>query len=238
MTTQLAFPSVVPSQTSITLNDLPISERPVHRIGEVGAHACNTAELLAVLIGGKDSLTTAHQLLAKCDSIIDIHKLADTDLAAISGIGPTTVARLKAAIELGQRLACTMPNERPTISSPADAAHLLMPEMSTFDQEHLRVILLDTRNRVLAIVELYKGSLNSATIRVGEVFKDAVRRNAAGIIVVHNHPSGDPAPSPDDVAVTRMLVEAGKLLDVQVCDHLVIGAGRFVSLKERGLGFS
>jgi DNA repair protein RadC len=109
--------------------------------------------------------------------------------------------------------------------------------MSGFEQEHLRVILLDTRNRVLEIVEVYQGSLNSSPVRVGELFKAAVRRNAAAIIVVHNHPSGDPTPSPDDVAVTRAIVQAGKLLDIDVLDHLVIGGGQCVSLKERGLGF-
>jgi DNA repair protein RadC len=114
-----------------------------------------------------------------------------------------------------------------------------MYELSAFDQEYLYVIHLDTRNRVLGPpLEVYHGSLNTSLIRVGEVFREAVKVNAAGIIVVHNHPSGDPAPSPEDVAVTRALVEAGRLLDIDVLDHLVIGQHRFVSLKERGLGFS
>ena len=99
------------------------------------------------------------------------------------------------------------------------------------------MILLNTRNRVIKIEMIYRGSLNSSQVRVGELFKDAIRRNAAAVIVVHNHPSGDPTPSPDDVAITRAMVEAGRLLDIQVLDHLVIGSGRFVSLKERGLGF-
>ncbi len=111
-------------------------------------------------------------------------------------------------------------------------------EMSALEQEHLRVILLDRRNRVLAIVEVYKGSVNSSQVRVGELFKEAIRVNASAIIVTHNHPSGDPTPSPDDVAVTRAMVQAGKLLDIDVLDHLVIGQGKWVSLKERGLGFS
>jgi len=135
-------------------------------------------------------------------------------------------------------LSLESPEERRTIHSPADAADLVKYEMSGFEQEHLRVILLDTRNRVLEIVEVYQGSLNSSPVRVGELFKAAVRRNAAAIIVVHNHPSGDPTPSPDDVAVTRAIVQAGKLLDVDVLDHLVIGGGQCVSLKERGLGFN
>jgi DNA repair protein RadC len=109
--------------------------------------------------------------------------------------------------------------------------------MSALEQEHLRVLLLDRRNHVLEVVEVYRGSVNSSQVRVGEVFKEAIRKNASGIVVVHNHPSGDPTPSPDDVAVTRAIVQAGKLLDVDVLDHLVIGQGRWVSLKERGLGF-
>ena len=111
-------------------------------------------------------------------------------------------------------------------------------EMSALEAEHLRVILLDRRNRVLDIQEVYKGSVNSSQVRVGELFKEAVRINASGIIVIHNHPSGDPTPSPDDVAVTRAIVQAGKLLDIDVLDHLVIGMGKWVSLKEKGLGFA
>lgn len=232
--TRLTFNSI--SMTP-TVQDLPLKERPTQRICEVGASACATAELLAAFIGGKEALNVAQRLLAKCESVADLRSLSDHELTTVPGIGPTTAARLKAAIELGHRLNQIKP-ERPCISSPADAANLLMHEMSALDQEHLRVILLDTRNRVLTITEVYKGSLNTAMIRVGELFKEAIRRNAAGVIVAHNHPSGDPSPSPDDVAVTRLIVEAGKLLDIEVMDHLVIGANRFVSLKERGLGFS
>ena len=110
--------------------------------------------------------------------------------------------------------------------------------MQALEQEELRVILLNTRNRVDIVDSVYRGSLNSSQVRVGEIFRKAIRRNAAAIIVVHNHPSGDPTPSPDDVALTRMIVDAGKLLDIEVLDHLVIGAGRHVSMKERGLGFN
>ncbi len=110
--------------------------------------------------------------------------------------------------------------------------------MAALEQEHLRVILLDRRNRVLEIEDVYRGSVSSSQVRVGEVFKAAIRKNASALVVAHNHPSGDPTPSPDDVAVTRAIVQAGKLLDVDVLDHLVIGQGRWVSLKERGLGFS
>jgi len=129
------------------------------------------------------------------------------------------------------------PDERQSIHSPADAAALVQFEMSVLEQEELHVILLDNRNRVLKIERVYRGSVNTSQVRVGELFKAAVRSNAPALIVVHNHPSGDPTPSPDDVAVTRAIVSAGKLLDVDVLDHLVIGRGSYVSLKERGLGF-
>jgi DNA repair protein RadC len=112
-----------------------------------------------------------------------------------------------------------------------------MYEMSALEQEELRVISLNTRNRVLRIDTIYRGSVNASQVRVGELFKSAIRSAATAIIVAHNHPSGDPTPSPDDVDVTRVIVEAGKLLDIEVLDHLIIGTGRYVSLKERGLGF-
>ena len=153
------------------------------------------------------------------------------------GIGEAKAAQIKAAIELGRRLTLESNEERPTINSPADAAALVQYEMSALEQEHFRVLLLDTRNHVLDIVEVYRGSVNTSQVRVGEIFKAAIRRNASALIVVHNHPSGDPTPSPDDMAVTRAIVQAGKLLDAEVLDHLVIGQGRFVSMKERGLGF-
>ena len=123
------------------------------------------------------------------------------------------------------------------VSSPADAANLLMSDMALLEQEHLRLVLLDTRNHVLATPNIYVGSLNTSVIRVGELFRHAIKENAAAMIVAHNHPSGDPSPSPEDVSVTRQIVSAGQLLDVEVLDHLVIGHGRYVSLKERGLGF-
>jgi DNA repair protein RadC len=159
------------------------------------------------------------------------------EVKAQRGLGEAKAAAIKAAIELGRRLALEAPEERPAIHSPADAAALVQYEMSALEQEHLRVMLLNTRNQVMDIVELYHGSLNSSMVRVGEVFKPAVRRNAASILVVHNHPSGDPTPSPEDIAVTKAMIEAGKLMDIEVLDHLVIGQGKYVSMKERGLAF-
>ncbi len=217
---------------------LPAPEQPVRRVAERPS-ACNRVELLAALIGGPNQLETAEHLLTAFGSLRAMAAATPDELATVKGVGPQTMVRIRAALELGVRLAEETPEERPTIHSPADAAALVMPEMSTLEQEHLRVILLDTRNRVLEITEVYRGSLNSAQVRVGEIFRLAIRRNAAALIIVHNHPSHDPSPSPDDVTVTRAIVQAGKLLDIQALDHLIVAAGgRFVSLKERGLGFS
>lgn len=142
---------------------------------------------------------------------------------------------IRALIEMLGALLRPRPGE--SIRSPSDAAAMLMVEMSQLDQEELRTVLLDTKNRVLGVVTVYRGSLNTAMVRVGEVYKAALRRNSAAIIVAHNHPSTDPNPSPEDVLVTRQIVEAGKLLDVDCLDHLIIGQGRYVSMRERGLGF-
>jgi DNA repair protein RadC len=160
-----------------------------------------------------------------------------SELRGVNGLGMVKAVELQAALELGRRLNALHPEARPTVRSPADLANLLLPEMAYLQQEHLRVVLLNTKNQVLAAPEIYVGSLNSSVVRVAEVFREAIRQNSAALIVVHNHPSGDPTPSPEDVQVTRQIAEAGALLDIEVLDHLVIGHQRYVSLKERGLGF-
>jgi DNA repair protein RadC len=223
------------------ITDLPEIERPRERLEKLGAHALTNAELIAILlrvgVRGENVVQVGQRLLQKFGGISGLHRTPFEELCQERGMGKAKTAQLKAAIELGRRLALESPEERPTITSPADAAALVSYEMAALEQEHLRVFLLDTRNRVLDIVEVYKGSVNSAQVHVGEVFKAAIRRNAAAIIIVHNHPSGDPTPSPDDLAVTRAVAQAGKLLSIDVLDHLIIGQGRWVSLKERGLGF-
>jgi DNA repair protein RadC len=220
------------------LKSLPLRERPAYRVSQ-NAAACNLIELLAAVIGGQRQIEISQALLARFDGDIRRLYLAHpAELAIVRGIGPATAAQIKAALNLGLRLNIPY-EERPTINSPADAAALVQHEMSLLEQEHLRVILLDQRNRVLDTVEVYQGSVNSAQVRIAEVFKPAVARMAPSLIVVHSHPSGDPTPSPEDVAVTRAIVQGGKLLDIATLDHLIIGqAGRWVSLKERGLGFS
>jgi DNA repair protein RadC len=229
---QLQIPYPLPK-----LKRLPLREQPAYRMTR-NPDACNLTELLAVLVGGPQQIEIAEALLERFASIRKLHQAHAAEIASIKGVGQGTALRLKAALELGKRAILETEDERPSIHGPADAASLVQYEMSLLEQEYLKVILLDTRNRVIDIVEIYHGSLNSSQVRVAELFKPAILRMAAAVIVTHNHPSGDPAPSPDDVAVTRAIVQAGKLLDVEVLDHVVIGHnGRYVSLKERGLGF-
>jgi len=223
------------------ISDLRESDRPRERIASLGPQALTNAELLAILlrvgVRGENAVEVGQRLLNKFGGLSGLHRAHFSEINKQHGLGDAKAAQIKAAIELGRRLTLESPEERPSINSPADAASLLSYEMSALEQEHLRIILLDRRNRVMEIVEVYKGSVNSSQVRIGELFKEAVRKNSSAIIVVHNHPSGDPTPSPDDVAVTRAIIQAGKLLDIDVLDHLVIGEGKWTSLKEKGLGF-
>jgi DNA repair protein RadC len=225
----------------LRIRELPESEKPRERLRDLGPAALSDAELLAIIlrvgIEGLNALQLAQRLLSDYRGLSGLLKAGIEDLAAQRGMGEAKAAQLKAALEIGRRLLLSASEERLQIRSPTDAAQLMLAEMSHLDQEHLRAICLDTKNRVQKVQTVYIGSLNSSMVRIGEVFKEAIRLNSAALIVVHNHPSGDPTPSPEDVLVTRQIVEAGKLLDIEVLDHLVIGQGRFVSLRERGLGF-
>jgi len=217
---------------------MPLREQPAYRVTQ-NANACNQTELMAAVIGGAKQIEIAQDLMTHFNNDIRrLYQAHPAELAKVKGINQATAVRIKAALNLGLRL--NIPNEeRPTINSPADAAALVQYEMALLEKEHLRVLLLDQRNHVLEIVEVYVGSVNSSQVRIAEIFKPAIARMAPAIIVVHSHPSGDPTPSPDDVAVTRAIVQAGKLLDISCLDHLVIGHGnKWVSLKERGLGFN
>ena len=229
-------------QTGYRITDLATSERPRERLAALGAGALSSAELIAILlrtgIEGLNAVQLAQNILIDLGGLAGLHRVPYEELRSRRGIGPAKAAQLKAAVELGRRLGAAVPEDRPAIQSPDDAAALLLYEMGALEQEHLRVLLLDTKNRLIRTIEVYRGSLNTSLIRVGEVFRDAVRSNAASVIVVHNHPSGDPTPSPEDVSVTRALVEAGNLLDIEVLDHLVIGKNCFVSLKSKDLGFN
>ena len=225
-----------------TIKELPSDERPRERLLHYGAGNLSNAELLAIILrtGARDEnvVRLAQRILTKFRGLPGLARAGPTELINEKGLGPAKAAQLKAAFELGRRLLAVSREEGAQIRSPADAANLVMSEMGFLEQEELRIMLLDTKNHVLETTTLYRGSLNTSLIRVGELFRAAIRANSASLIVVHNHPSGDPTPSPEDVAVTKQIVEAGQLLDVEVLDHLIIGGQRFVSLKERGLGFS
>ena len=238
MTTSQLLIQVSSQYDQPRLKRMPLREQPSFRVTQ-SASTCSNSELLAALIGGPKQIELAEALLLHFGGEIRrLYHAHPVELAKVKGINQATAIRIKAAFNLGLRL--NHPDEeRPTVNSPADAAALVQYEMSLLEKEHLRVMLLDTRNHVLGIVQVYEGSVNSSQVRVAEIFKDAIARMAPAIIVFHNHPSGDHTPSPDDVAVTRAIVQAGKLLDVSCLDHIVIGqGGSWCSLKERGLGFS
>jgi len=224
-----------------TIKDLPPNERPRERLARAGESALSTTELLAIIlrtgVGGESVLNMATRLISRYGGLPGLARASLAELQSEKGLGPAKTAQLKAALELGRRMLLAAPDERFVVRSPSDVAQLLMAEMAHLEQEHFRVLYLDTRNRLLGIETVYVGSLNASHIRVSEVFREAVKRNCAAIIVAHNHPSGDPTPSSEDVEVTRRLAAAGSLLDIEVLDHLIIGQQRFVSLRERGLGF-
>jgi len=223
------------------IRDLDIHERPRERLIKLGERSLSNAELLGIImrtgVGGENVVRLAERTLVFSGGLPGLARLSITEIMEIKGIGEVKAVEIKAALELGRRLIASSPQEKPKISSPADAANLLMSEMSLLEQEHLRLLLLDTRNNVLASPTVYVGSLNTSVIRVAELFRAALKENAAAIIVAHNHPSGDPSPSPEDINVTKQIVKAGEIIDIEVLDHIIIGQQRYVSLKERGMGF-
>ncbi len=223
------------------IKDLPPGERPRERLQRYGAQVLNTAELLAIVIGtgaaGEGVLSLAQRLQAEFQGLPGLARASFAEVSQVRGMAVAKTARLKAALELGRRLLAASPDERPQVRSPSDVARLLQGEMVILEQEEMRVLLLDTRSRVLAIHTAYKGSLNTTLVRIGELFREAIRTNAAAVILAHNHPSGDPSPSPDDVEITRHVAEAGRLLDIRLLDHVILAQGGYVSLKERRLGF-
>jgi DNA repair protein RadC len=225
----------------LIIKAIPEGERPRERFLEIGAGGMSQRELIAIILrtGSEklNALQLADALLHKFNGLNGLARASLQEMMQVHGIGPAKAIEIKAALELGKRLALSAQDSKPQIKTPADAAQMLMLHMGLLDQEEVRTLLLDTRNRVMASHMIYKGSLNAASMRVSEVFKEAVRSNAAAIIVAHNHPSGDPSPSAEDIAVTKTLSNAGKLLDIEVLDHIVIAHNRYVSLKERGLGF-
>ena len=220
-----------------TVRDLPSDERPRERLQHYGSQALSNAELLAIILRTgttRDNvLELAGKLLAKYGGLGGLIRAEFGEICAEYGLGSAKAAQLKAALEIGRRLGMLQPDEKYQITSPKDAANLVMMEMTYLDHEQMRIIILDTKNQVVENISRYQGTVNSSVLRAAEIFRPAIIRNCPGVIICHNHPSGDPTPSPEDVAVTEQLVSASRVLDIELVDHLVIGNHRFVSLKER-----
>ncbi len=191
--------------------------------------------LLARAIGIEG--TTAACLLADHSSLRALRHVDAATLRTRHGLTQRQITHLHDALDLAAGLLIEPREERPQVTSPRDAARLVLPEMGLLESEQMRVLLLNTKNRLIATVTLYNGTVAACHVRVAEVFREAVRRNATGLILVHNHPSDDPTPSPEDVAITREVVRAGQLLDITVLDHLVVGGDTYTSLRERGVGW-
>ena len=223
----------------VRIRDLPADERPRERLLHAGPASLSNAELLAILLRtgtrGESALAVASRLLAT-RGLEGLQRSDAAELAQEHGLGPASAAQVVAAIEFGRRLATLRPEERPIVTSPEDVVALLGTDLARLEQEELRVLLLNTKNQLQAGTTVYRGSINATQVRVGEILRDAARRNCPALIAVHNHPSGDPSPSRDDLEMTRALVAAGALLDIDVLDHIIIGAGgRHISLRGEGL---
>lgn len=209
-------------------------DRAVNRIIKKGASALATYELLEALVGegiGRELIQSFGSLTA----LVQAHPL---ELMGVSGIGLKKAAMVAASLEIGRRAVIEGLGERPTIKGPNDIANVLMAEMKALEQEHLVVLCINAKNQLVHKEVVYKGSVNSAMVRISEIFRMPIKLNACAIAIAHNHPSGDPTPSRADASTTREIVKAGKMLGIEVLDHLVIGCGRFVSMREKGLGFN
>ena len=226
--------------TTRTMKDLPAAERPRERLLHFGAAALSTRELLAMLIGSgsaqRSAAFIAEDLLHRAGgSLRSVGNVAEGKDGAVPGIGPAVRARIIAAIELGRRLAREGPAERPHVGGPRDVYELCAPTLRDLVQEEFHVLLLSTQHSLLRELLVTRGTLDTSLVHPREVFRAAVLESAAAVILVHNHPSGDPTPSAEDREVTRQLVGAGNLLGIPVLDHIVIGDGRYVSFVEAGL---
>jgi DNA repair protein RadC len=223
------------------IREVPLAERPRERLALRGVGGLTSAELIGLVWGsgtrGRSAVDLAADALASHDGLAGLARATELELATVPGIGVAKAAQLVASFELGRRLLSDWPAARWTIRGPADVAERLILQMGRLEREELRVVMLDTKNHVLRVATVYQGNVSSSLVRVGELFRDAVRLNAAGVILVHNHPSGDPTPSPDDLHLTAEALAAGRLLDIAMLDHLVIGHDAYVSLRDRGVAF-
>ncbi|MHB0912005.1 MAG: RadC family protein [Armatimonadota bacterium] len=220
-----------------TIKELPTDERPRERLIRHGAESLSTSELLAIIlrVGTRDysAIGLAEQLLGRFEGLRGIAEATVEELATVKGLGAAKAAQIKAVAELGKRIAVS--EARLSVSSPEDAARLLMPELRHAAQEHFKGLFLNTKNEVLRLSTITVGSLDASLITPRELFREAVRIGCASVIIAHNHPSGDPTPSSEDIQVSHRLCEAGEMIGISVLDHIVIGDGRWTSMKESGL---
>ncbi len=227
---------------SVSVKDLPASDRPRERLAQHGADKLSTQELLAILlrtgVTGEPVLELAQHLLQEYGGLFGLARATFAELTRRNGVGFAKASTLKAALELAGRLSMEAQSQELTVvRSSEDVAKLLMWTMSPLEQEQFRILMLDMKNRVIRNRIIYSGSLNSSPVRIAEIFKPAILEGAASIIAVHNHPSGDPTPSEDDIRTTDDIRRAGELVDIPLLDHIIIGRQRYVSLKERHSGF-
>lgn len=222
------------------MNDIPDEERPRERLMSHGTDALSTSELLAILLrtGSQEEnvLELAQRVLSTYGGLRGLVRVTANELLDFKGLGKAKATQILAALALGQRASQLTPEERPQIKRAEDAARLL-GDMGHLTQEQVRVILMDNHRRVTHIQTVYIGTVNMSVLRISELYREAIVRNSPAMIVAHNHPSGDTNPSPEDIDLTRSMVKAGELLDIQLIDHLIIGQTSWHSLREMGLGF-
>ena len=223
------------------IRDLPQGDRPRERLKNVGPGSLSNPELIAILLrtglAGESVLNLSSRLLSDLGGLAGMARVTYGELCSLKGISDAKACQLLAALELGKRLVSLHPEGRPVIKTAPDVFNLLGAEMGLLEQEHLRVVLLNTKNHVLGVPEIYVGSVDTTTVRVAEILRPAIRDNCPSVIVVHNHPSGDPTPSPEDILITRRIKASAEAMDIDLLDHIIIGSNGHVSMKEKGLGF-
>jgi len=225
---------------SFTIHDLPISERPRERLLKFGAESLSAQEILALILGrgiaGESVMVTAQRLLSRFGSLKGIASASIEELSQVRGIGLAKAAQLKAALELANRLeAYSEASEKPVVKTPEDVANLVRGRLKGKKREHFLAILLDSRSRLIKVSEISVGSLDTSIVHPREAFKEAISASAASVIFVHNHPSGDPTASEDDIELSKRLIQAGEIMGIDVLDHIIIGGKDYLSLKRQGL---